>query len=255
MIRSSRGFSLVELMVAMVVSLVVILGAGQLFISFSQTSERITRLSEKQAAVNFAVETLLRDIRRAVNTPKWDESTGTLTLVVENRGDLSPSTCHPGLKVTKEYRLREWSGSGEAAWYIAVNAFECDGSPVGGGFQDLVGGFLAPDEDGFHMDDSDAASGVWKVIFRLVPTSGEARSDAFIFYAVNRTDVLASRAIGSNENDNDGSQSDGNVEQNGDSNGESAENDSDASGDDSDSGDGGTGSSCIWRWPLSLLLC
>lgn len=69
MTRSSRGFSLVELMVAMVVSLVVILGAGQLFISLSQTSQRIAELSDKQAAISFASNELMREVRRS-NSPE-----------------------------------------------------------------------------------------------------------------------------------------------------------------------------------------
>lgn len=190
--KRQNGFSLVELMVAMVVSLVVILGAGQLFISLSQTSERITRLSEKQAAVNFAVETLLRDIRRAKwedPRSKWDADDKTLTLVLKNRGDVA-TNCEPGDEVVKEYRLREWSGPGEAAWYIAVNTLECDGSPVGGGFQDLVGGFISPDDEGFDVDDSRWAEGILQITFRLIPTDDDATPDTLTFYAVNRTAVF-----------------------------------------------------------------
>lgn len=214
MIKQSRGFSLVELMVAMVVSLVVILGAGQLFISLSQTSQRITLLSEKQAAVNFAVETLLRDIRRAdweyyndgakpdhhPNTP-WNASDNILSLYVPNRGDVSSSSgaCSLGDMILKHYMLVDREVAGETIWFIAVNADECrqgnnDWSSLGGGGQELVGGFLSPQETtpgpGFYVGYDNWGDGVVKVTLRLVPTDDDATPDTLTFYAVNRTAVF-----------------------------------------------------------------
>lgn len=69
------GFSLVELMVALLIGLVIILGAGQLFLVGFQNFRKIEELSDKQAAITFIADTLLRDIRRA---------------------DLSSSLCYPG---------------------------------------------------------------------------------------------------------------------------------------------------------------
>ncbi|WP_438584008.1 PilW family protein, partial [Billgrantia desiderata] len=59
------GFTLIELMVALVIGLIIILGAGQLFLMGFQTFRQIELLSNKQAALTFATETLIRDIRRA----------------------------------------------------------------------------------------------------------------------------------------------------------------------------------------------
>jgi len=204
----SRGFSLIELMVAMVVSLVVILGAGQLFISLSQTSQRVSLLSEKQAAVNFAVETLLRDIRRAdwsyyndsdrpdrhPNIP-WDESEGVLSLYVPNRGDVSSSSdvCDPGDMVLKNYRLVEREVAGESTWFMAVEAAECelggqagDWRELSGGTQELVGGFA---EVGFGAPPFDASGGNEigvLVTLRLQPLREGGDPDELVFHAVNR---------------------------------------------------------------------
>ncbi|TDB01743.1 prepilin-type N-terminal cleavage/methylation domain-containing protein, partial [Halomonas marinisediminis] len=61
---SSSGFSLVELMVAMLIGLVIILGAGQLFLTVFQTNRQVDLLSEKQAAITFLTEDLIREVRR-----------------------------------------------------------------------------------------------------------------------------------------------------------------------------------------------
>lgn len=197
--KRQNGFSLVELMVAMVVSLVVILGAGQLFISLSQTSERITRLSEKQAAVNFAVETLLRDIRRAdwlyyssangADRP-WNVSEGVFSLYVPNRGDVSAG-CDAGDMVLKHYRLTEREVRGERAWFMAVEAARCETgggwSELEGGSQELVGGFA---EGGFEVEpfDTNNSAGIGALVtLRLQPLQEGGDPDVLTFHAVNRT--------------------------------------------------------------------
>ncbi len=58
------GFSLVELMVAMVIGLVIILGAGQLFLNGFQSFRQVEALGDKQAALTFVSDVLVREIRR-----------------------------------------------------------------------------------------------------------------------------------------------------------------------------------------------
>jgi len=185
----SRGFSLIELMVAMVVSLVVILGAGQLFISLSQTSQRITLLSEKQAAVNFAVETLLRDIRRA----EWGsdvvgEDGEKLTLRVRNRGDMTGCD-DDGDRLDKRYSLGE-TASGESGSYSLRVQRRCvpEGGPPDsyGAAEPLIGGF---DEGGFSVSWLEVAGvriGV-EVTLNLQPLQEGGDPDVLTFHAVNRT--------------------------------------------------------------------
>lgn len=63
--RSMRGFSLVELMIAMVLGLIVIAGAGSVFLASSRTYQTNTALSEVQTNSRIAFELLARDIRNA----------------------------------------------------------------------------------------------------------------------------------------------------------------------------------------------
>ncbi len=62
--RRSEGFTLVEVMVAMVIGTVIILGAGQLVLSTFTTFERVDTLSRQQEALIFASQALTEDIRR-----------------------------------------------------------------------------------------------------------------------------------------------------------------------------------------------
>ncbi|WP_444989465.1 PilW family protein [Halomonas mongoliensis] len=170
--KKSSGFSLIELMVAMVIGLIIILGAGQLFLTVFQTNRQVETLSEKQAAVNFAVETLLRDIRRASDI---SPVAGGLSLTVLNRGDVSAS-CGLGDEVVKVYKL---DGS-----ELQVSQ-DCGD---GGGFQPVVSGFLA---DSLDFDDTRSDDGVWVVSFGLIATDGGGGSDEFVFHAVNRTAAVS----------------------------------------------------------------
>ncbi|EHJ94945.1 PilW family protein [Vreelandella boliviensis] len=52
------GFTLVELMVAMAIGTVIILGAGQLFLTTFQTFQTVDKVSRKQETLIFAVSTL-----------------------------------------------------------------------------------------------------------------------------------------------------------------------------------------------------
>lgn len=57
------GFTLVELMVALLIGSVIVLGAGSLFLTTLQTFQKVDELSRKQEAMIFAAHTLSRDIR------------------------------------------------------------------------------------------------------------------------------------------------------------------------------------------------
>jgi prepilin-type N-terminal cleavage/methylation domain-containing protein len=176
--KRNSGFSLVELMVAMVIGLIIILGAGQLFLTVFQTNRQVETLSEKQAAVNFAVETLLRDIRRA-NPGSIDFDNNSLELAVSNRGDLAG--CFAGQAVVKTYflsggdfRLSQDCGVSRSGPDTLVSAFNPDGP-----------------NDGFHVEAGNV-DGVWVVFFDLIATDGGSESDEFIFHAVNRTAAVTS---------------------------------------------------------------
>ncbi|WP_447044405.1 PilW family protein [Vreelandella sp. H-I2] len=56
--QRQHGFTLVELMVAMTIGTVIILGAGQLFLTTFQTFQTVDKVSRKQETLIFAVSTL-----------------------------------------------------------------------------------------------------------------------------------------------------------------------------------------------------
>lgn len=62
--QHQQGFSLVELMVAMAIGSIIILGAGQLFLTTFQTFKAVDEISRKQEALIFAVSTLTKEGRR-----------------------------------------------------------------------------------------------------------------------------------------------------------------------------------------------
>ncbi|MGP9768009.1 PilW family protein [Halomonas sp. AOP13-D3-9] len=64
MALKQKGFTLVELMVAMAIGAVIILGAGQLFLTTFQTFQTIDKVSRKQEALIFAVNILTEEGRK-----------------------------------------------------------------------------------------------------------------------------------------------------------------------------------------------
>lgn len=64
-----QGFTLVELMIAMVLGLLVIAGVGSLYVSNKQTYTTSEDLSEYQENVRYIFEMMTKDIRQADGTP------------------------------------------------------------------------------------------------------------------------------------------------------------------------------------------
>ncbi|EWG98734.1 hypothetical protein Q427_28905 [Halomonas sp. BC04] len=155
-------------MVALVIGLIIILGAGQLFLMGFQTFRQTELLGNKQAALTFATETLVRDIRRARSI----DNSSVFQVVVPNNGDLD--SCDVGDDVTKEYWVEEYSG--EHTLMLKT------GCPTVAEFTEpLVGGFV---DNGFPMP-NDLDNGVWQLTFRL-QSSVQGEFDEFVFHAVNR---------------------------------------------------------------------
>ncbi|RDB42294.1 prepilin-type N-terminal cleavage/methylation domain-containing protein [Halomonas sp. DQ26W] len=167
--RRHRGFSLIELMVALVIGLIIILGAGQLFLMGFQTFRQTELMGNKQAALTFAAETLIRDIRRASAI----DNGSVFNLVVPNNGDLA--SCDAEDEVTKEYWVEEYDGE-----HTLMLKASC---PTVAEFTEpLVGGFS---DNGFPMP-IDLGDGVWQLVFRL-QSSVQGEFDEFTFHAVNRS--------------------------------------------------------------------
>ena len=62
--QRQTGFTLVELMVAMAIGTIIILGAGQLFLTTFQTFRTVDELSRKQESLIFTVNTLIEAGRK-----------------------------------------------------------------------------------------------------------------------------------------------------------------------------------------------
>lgn len=64
-INKNKGFSLVELMVALVIGLIVLLGASQLFNVGKRTFDQVEALSNRQQSIAFFVDTFSYAVRDA----------------------------------------------------------------------------------------------------------------------------------------------------------------------------------------------
>lgn len=62
--QRQRGFTLVELMVAMVIGTIIILGAGQLFLTTFQTFQNVDKISRKQENLVFIAQRVTSEIRQ-----------------------------------------------------------------------------------------------------------------------------------------------------------------------------------------------
>ena len=62
--NKQKGFTLVELMVAMAIGTVIILGAGQLFLTTFQTFRTVDELSRKQENLIFIAQRVSSEIRQ-----------------------------------------------------------------------------------------------------------------------------------------------------------------------------------------------
>tara|TARA_R100001039_G_scaffold7093_1_gene3082 strand:+ start:751 stop:1848 length:1098 start_codon:yes stop_codon:yes gene_type:complete len=76
--QRQSGFTLVELMVAMAIGTLIILGAGQLFLTTFQTFKKVDELSRKQETVVFASTSLVNNYRKSEREYSYslDETTG-----------------------------------------------------------------------------------------------------------------------------------------------------------------------------------
>lgn len=186
-VARQAGLSLVELLVSLVIGLVVALGAGQLYLSGFLNFRQVQLLGDKQSALMFAAETLVRDIRRANDVDKaMVGGMAKLRVRVDNRGDLSSAGCPPGDEVTKDYWVEE--DGGENVLKVSTSC-----GAVGPFSEPIVSGFSS---GGFSFSQDASVNAVWVLNFELlssVETPG--LSDSYEFRAVNRT--LAIQAFGS----------------------------------------------------------
>ena len=69
--QRQSGFTLVELMVAMAIGTLIILGAGQLFLTTFQTFKKVDELSRKQETVVFLTQILAEELRKEDDVDRY----------------------------------------------------------------------------------------------------------------------------------------------------------------------------------------
>jgi len=87
--QTSRGFSIVELMVALVITLVLLSGIGQIFLSSKKSFTIQETLARQQENGRFAIDMIAQDLRRA---GYW----GGTAILPEIEGSQAPSTPDAG---------------------------------------------------------------------------------------------------------------------------------------------------------------
>ncbi|MFI0474156.1 PilW family protein [Halomonas sp. HMF6819] len=90
------GFTLIELMVAMVIGVLVVLGATQLFVASQQSYRITTALANMQDTGRFALETISRELRQA--DFKGGCAAGQVTISVRSQANTASPTPAPALQ-------------------------------------------------------------------------------------------------------------------------------------------------------------
>ena len=112
--RRQHGATLVELMVAMTLGLLVVAGAGRMFVDMRQTFALASAVSARQADAGFVTQQLMRDVRTA---EAIEIDGGALTLSLN--GDQGAAYCGaPQTSLELTYRLAE-SGAGNVLEVLA----------------------------------------------------------------------------------------------------------------------------------------
>ncbi|MFC2993479.1 PilW family protein [Halomonas tibetensis] len=189
------GFSLIELLVALVIGLIIVLAAGSLLIANLQTFRQVEWLRDKQAAVTVAVDVLARDIRRARTLQAIDDGAG-ITLEVSNRGD--SAACGTGEILEKTYQVATSSSDiDEFVLRVQISSVEsnCIDNPPP---EPIVGGFAGAGTAGIEFSDTLGDSSIWQITLRLrespLGSAGET-PEALTFNVVNRSKALAKAGI------------------------------------------------------------
>ncbi|MDI5922438.1 prepilin-type N-terminal cleavage/methylation domain-containing protein [Halomonas sp. LR5S13] len=71
--KEAGGFSLVELMIALVIGLIIVLGAGQLLLMGVQSFREMESLAKRQETIRYMADVLSEDIRSAFNRVSQNE--------------------------------------------------------------------------------------------------------------------------------------------------------------------------------------
>lgn len=133
--RSDQGFSLVELMVALLVGLIIMLGATQLFITGKLSYNRVELLAERQEALRFLTDVISLDIRTAAEMSVGVDAGGVAYLQLGYANRLADPYCNEVEELTA---LRYQHVNGSDVGIKALCGTQADWQAVA--LQPLVGG-------------------------------------------------------------------------------------------------------------------
>lgn len=169
------GFSLVELLVAMLIGLIIVLGAGQIFISGLQTFRQSQQISQRMDGLMFAFDSIALDARTA---SAMDVTGGTM-LSLEYSPARDDNFYCSGSGLTDV--VYSFSGS------EITLAYQCsDGTSLAA--QPLVTGVRSGGGNGFEVFDF-----FLRVDVQFEPVSGEAAdadTSRFSFIVAKRNEII-----------------------------------------------------------------
>lgn len=115
--KQQAGFTLVELMVALVIGLLVTAGAIQIFVMSKRAFQEMDALSDRQETLRFIVDVISLDIRTA-STFEVENDNSSLRLSY-NPSISEELSCGPGMRLKDVwYEFRDGSGEGEFELYV-----------------------------------------------------------------------------------------------------------------------------------------
>ncbi|MFN2411056.1 MAG: PilW family protein [Halomonas sp.] len=171
MANKQKGFTLVELMVAMVIGTIIILGAGQLFLTTFQTFQNVDKISRKQENLVFITQRVTSEIRQ--NGP------GRYTFECESEQVQEKDQCTCTVADTDEGNQ-------------PLVSFRKDLAS-----DDLSDCSVEERELGESVPDNDA---LYQVVLPI-----ENKGESIVFHVAHRAEVLGTEQ---NEDENDGSDDD-----------------------------------------------
>jgi prepilin-type N-terminal cleavage/methylation domain-containing protein len=133
---NSKGLTIIELLVALVIFAVVIAGTYRLFISQSRAYTVQDRVVETQQSIRSAMEVLLRDLRMTgFDSDSLDSKIDIITPVIAGTDQI---TFDYEFDNTTQYSVRYWRDAGSQTLRRQLTTIKDDGSSVAGPEETLL---------------------------------------------------------------------------------------------------------------------
>lgn len=182
--RRNVGFSLVELMVALLVGLLITLGAFQLFVTSRQNFDQASAIMERQETLRYLVDSISYDVKSADFIGVLSSNNSRLSLSFDKQNSYCAST--------DKYRLDYYRQTGSTEIIVEL---VCDGAA--GATQPVVVGVGSIEFN--YSQPATASSGAYSTIptgpvgliitITLVDDKGRLQDEEFTFRVANRTSI------------------------------------------------------------------